>query len=119
MTFDDIMQWIGAIFILLGAALCFVGALGLVRLADVLNRMHAATKPQTLGLVLVTAGLGLSLQDPAATGMLLLVATIQLLTAPVAAQMVARVAYRTGAYRKDLIDPDPDETEHETETQTR
>ncbi len=98
-----IMDIAGAVLLLLGSLLCLTAAIGLLRLPDVLSRMHAATKPQTLGLLCVLIGLGLTLRQPAVTGLLVLVACLQLLTAPVAAHMVARTAYRTHQLDNDLI----------------
>ncbi len=98
-----IMDIAGAVLLLIGALLCLTAAIGLLRLPDVLSRMHAATKPQTLGLLCVLTGLGLTLRQPAVIGLLVLVAGLQLLTAPVAAHMVARTAYRTRQLDDDLI----------------
>ncbi|WP_175047908.1 monovalent cation/H(+) antiporter subunit G [Microlunatus speluncae] len=98
-----IMDIAGAVLLLLGSLLCLTAAIGLLRLPDVLSRMHAATKPQTLGLLCVLAGLGLTLRQPAVTGLLILVAALQLLTAPVAAHMVARTAYRTHQLDEELM----------------
>ena len=97
---------VGALILLLGAVLCLAAALGLVRFPDVLTRMHAATKPQTLGLLLVVTGVAISLRDPRTLGLLFLVAVLQLLTAPVAAHMVGRTAYRTGQVSEDITSPD-------------
>lgn len=103
---NPVMDIVGALFLLLGAMLCFAASVGLVRFPDVLARMHAATKPQTLGLLFVVAGVAFSLQNLKALGILLLVAVLQLLTAPVAAHMVSRTAYRTGQVRSDLLATD-------------
>ncbi|OYO18161.1 sodium:proton antiporter [Enemella dayhoffiae] len=84
------------VMLLLGAVLCVLAAIGLLRFPDLLSRMHAATKPQVLGVLLVLGGVALSLRSLPATGLLLLVATFQLLTAPVASQMMSRAALRTG-----------------------
>ncbi len=100
---NPVLDIIGAVFLLLGAMLCFAASVGLVRFPDVLTRMHAATKPQTLGLLFVVTGVAFSLQNLHALGILLLVAILQLLTAPVAAHMVSRTAYRTGQVRDDLL----------------
>lgn len=100
---DPILDWTGAICILVGAMLCLIAAIGLVRLPDVLNRMHAATKPQTLGLVLLSIGLSVTIREPAAAAMLFVVASLQLLSAPVSAQMVARTSYRSGDYDRTAI----------------
>ena len=50
--------------------------LGLVRFPDVLSRMHAGTKPQVLGVLLVMVGGAIRLQGWSATWMLLLVAVV-------------------------------------------
>jgi multicomponent Na+:H+ antiporter subunit G len=100
---NPVLDIIGAVFLLLGAMLCFAASVGLVRFPDVLTRMHAATKPQTLGLLFVVTGVAFSLQNLQVLGILLLVAILQLLTAPVAAHMVSRTAYRTGQVRDDLL----------------
>ena len=89
--------------LLAGAFLCLTAGLGLVRFPDVLSRMHAGTKPQVLGILLVMVGGAIRLQGLAAAWMLLLVAAFQLLTAPVSAHMISRVAYRRRHVRRDLL----------------
>ena len=96
----------GATLVLLGAFLCCAASVGLVRFPDVLSRMHAATKPQTLGLLLVVTGVAASLRTWAAFGTLVLVAVLQLTTAPVSAHLIARTVYRSNQIRRDLIDCD-------------
>jgi multicomponent Na+:H+ antiporter subunit G len=89
--------------LLAGSFLCLTAGLGLVRFPDVLSRMHAGTKPQVLGVLLVMVGGAIRLYGMAATWMLLLVAAFQLLTAPVSAHMISRVAYRRRHVRRDLL----------------
>jgi multicomponent Na+:H+ antiporter subunit G len=89
--------------LLAGAFLCLTAGVGLVRFPDVLSRMHAGTKPQVLGILLVMVGGAIRLQGLAAAWMLLLVAAFQLLTAPVSAHMISRVAYRRRHVRRDLM----------------
>ncbi|GAA0195891.1 MULTISPECIES: monovalent cation/H(+) antiporter subunit G [unclassified Aeromicrobium] len=96
MTTSLIVDIVSGALLLVGSALALIAAIGLVRFPDVLTRMHAATKPQTLGLLLVLAGLALRIRDPGALAIIGLVALFQLLTAPVSAHMVARAAFRTG-----------------------
>jgi multicomponent Na+:H+ antiporter subunit G len=86
-----------------GAFLCLTAGIGLVRFPDVLSRMHAGTKPQVLGVLLVMVGGAIRLQGLAAAWMLLLVAAFQLITAPVSAHMISRVAYRRRHVRRDLL----------------
>ena len=89
--------------LLAGSFLCLTAGLGLVRFPDVLARMHAGTKPQVLGVLLVMIGGVIRLHGWSATWMLLLVAVFQMLTAPVSAHMVSRVAYRRRHVRRDLL----------------
>ncbi|MFB9234422.1 monovalent cation/H(+) antiporter subunit G [Plantactinospora siamensis] len=89
-----------------GASFSLLAAIGLLRFPDVLSRIHAVTKPQTLGVLLVLTGVGLRLRDPADLGTLLVVAAFQLVMAPVAGQMIGRAAYRTGKVRRDLLEVD-------------
>ena len=89
--------------LLLGALLCLTAGLGLLRFPDVLTRMHAGTKPQVLGVLLIMVGAAIRLQGWSATWMLLLVAVFQMLTAPVSAHMISRVAYRRRHVRRDRL----------------
>jgi multicomponent Na+:H+ antiporter subunit G len=89
-------QVVASVFLLAGCALALVAGIGLVRLPDVFARMHAATKPATLGLLLVCIGAAVAdatLTDVAKLG---LVVVLQFLTAPVGAHMVGRAAYGAG-----------------------
>ncbi|MBD8079889.1 monovalent cation/H(+) antiporter subunit G [Cellulosimicrobium arenosum] len=85
-----------AVLLLTGGFLALAAGVGVMRFPDLLARMHAATKPQVLGLVLVLAGLALRLHSWGAAATLLLVVVFQLLSSPVAAHMVGRAGFRTG-----------------------
>lgn len=87
---------IAAVLILLGCALALVAAIGLQRFDDVFARMHAATKPATLGVALVLVGTAVRLATLGDAAKLALVLALQFTTAPTAAHMVARAAYRSG-----------------------
>ena len=88
---------LSGVLLLGGVLLAVVAAIALVRFPDVFSRMHAATKPSTLGLLLIVLGASLRMDDRSDTVKLLLVAAFQFITAPVAAHMVGRAAYRAGA----------------------
>lgn len=94
---------LAALCLLGGALLAFAAGMGVLRFPDLLSRMHAATKPQVLGLVLVLLGLALRLRSGPVLSILALVVVFQLLTSPVAAHMVGRAGYRTGKVRHDLL----------------
>ncbi|MEX2291437.1 MAG: monovalent cation/H(+) antiporter subunit G [Mycobacteriales bacterium] len=91
-----VLDVLSSLLMLSGVALAVLAGLGLVRFPDVFSRMHAATKPATLGLLLVTVGAALRQDDGGNATKLLLVAAFQFLTAPVAAHMIGRAAYRSG-----------------------
>src|SRR3954452_14888132 len=102
MTWTTVADVASAICLLGGAFLAFAAGVGVLRFPDLLARMHAGTKPQVLGLVLVLIGLALRLRSGGAVWALVLVAVFQMLTAPVAAHMVGRAGYRTGKVGHDL-----------------
>lgn len=93
MTAADIAT---AVLMPLGALFAFVGTIGLVRFPTLLGRVHAATKPDTVGLVLILAGAAFQLDDIRAAAWLGLAALFQFLTVPVLAQTLGRVAYSRG-----------------------
>ena len=82
-----------------GLVLGVVSAVGLNRFDGVLMRIHAASKPQVLGLILVFAGASLAAGSWSLAGFLLLVLLAQMLTVPVASVMVGRAAFRRGFVR--------------------
>jgi multicomponent Na+:H+ antiporter subunit G len=100
---ETVADVVAVVLLLLGAFLCLTAGLGLVRFPDVLTRMHAGTKPQVLGVLLIMVGAAIRLQGWSATWMLLLVAAFQMLTAPVSAHMISRVAYRRRHVRRDRL----------------
>ena len=93
-----------------GVLLAVVAGVGLVRFPDVFSRMHAATKPATLGILLVGCGAALRVDDRSDAAKILLVVAFQFLTAPVAGHMIGRAAARTDAGAKDqlVVDELPD-----------
>lgn len=96
MNWTDLAALIGAILLLLGAFLSLAAAIGLLRFPDVVSRMHAAAKPQTLGMLFLVSGAWLSVLDLRALGLVVLVVAFQFFTIPVSTHMMARAAYRAG-----------------------
>ncbi|MDR6866982.1 multicomponent Na+:H+ antiporter subunit G [Microbacterium resistens] len=101
----DATVWV---LVLLGALLCLTAAIGLLRFRDVPTRLHAATKPQVLGLLVICIAIALSQRS--VIGILLGVALVvpvvlmQFATAPLSAHMVGRQAYRNGTIdRRSLV----------------
>lgn len=103
MNWDLVADVAASVCLIGGALLAFAAGVGVLRFPDLLSRMHAGTKPQVLGLILVLIGLSLRLRSGGAVWALVLVALFQMLTAPVAAHLVGRAGYRTGKVRRDLL----------------
>ncbi|MFG2074320.1 multicomponent Na+:H+ antiporter subunit G [Nonomuraea maritima] len=87
--------------LLLGAALTLSASVGLLRFRAMLDRMHAGTKPQVVGVLLVLLAMWLHRPSWRYAGPLLLVAAAQVITVSVAAYMVARAEYRDQSSRDD------------------
>jgi len=103
MSFDDILDIISLVFLILGAFLSVAAGVGLVRFPDALSRLHAATKPQILGLVFVLAAIALEARSWSTLLVLAPILVFQMLTAPISAHMVGRAGYRHGNFRKDIM----------------
>ncbi|MEO5840326.1 MAG: monovalent cation/H(+) antiporter subunit G [Acidimicrobiales bacterium] len=54
---------LGDLLALAGAVLVLISAVGVVRFADPLARMHALAKASTLGVLLILLGAGINLAD--------------------------------------------------------
>lgn len=95
-----------AVLLVVGAALTLAAAIGLWRLPDPLSRLHAATKPQILGLILVVIAIAISARNPTVLFLLVPVIVFQLLTAPISAHMVGRAGYRNGDFDPAYLEVD-------------
>ena len=93
---NAVLDTAAVLLILIGALLCLTAAIGLLRFRDVPTRLHAATKPQVLGLMLIALAIALSVRSWAAIAFLVPIVLIQLATAPLSAHMVGRQSYRNG-----------------------
>lgn len=103
MTIDMVLDATALVFMLLGALLSVAGGVGLIRFPDALSRMHAATKPQVVGLMLVLGAIALSDRSWATLLVLAPILLFQMMTAPVSAHMIGRAAYRAGNVNEDYL----------------
>ncbi|CAJ1494601.1 monovalent cation/H(+) antiporter subunit G [[Mycobacterium] kokjensenii] len=85
---------IAGVLVLAGSVLALTAAIGVVRFPDTLARMHSATKPQVLGLILVLLGALIRLRGSHDAGMVIVSIVFTLITAPVVAHRVGRLAYQ-------------------------
>ncbi|MGV9709284.1 monovalent cation/H(+) antiporter subunit G [Gordonia sp. NPDC003424] len=98
-----IIDIISAILLILGATAALTTSIGMLRFPDTLSRMHAATKPQTFGLLLVLIGAMLRLGHNVDVGMLILAGLFALITAPVIAHRIGRLVYQEQRARDGLM----------------
>ena len=108
---------VGAL-ILLSAFLSMAAGIGILRFPDVPTRLHAATKPQVLGLAVVLLTIVLRVPTWGVLSTVVLIMTFQLLTQPMTAHMLGRAAYRSDHVRRDLLIEDDlgrDIEEHDQE----
>lgn len=89
--------------IVLGLIVVAISILGLFRLRDALERIHAGALTDTLGVLLVLAGVAVLCGWTAHTLKILVLLVILWLTSPVTAHLVARMELVTGR------DMDPDQ----------
>jgi len=109
---DNMLEILGAILVLLGSIFLFLGALGLVRMPDLFNRIQAGTKASTLGTFLSL--IGLLLITPEWWGKLILLMIFILITNPVSSHVLARAAHFIGVPLADKTVTDKYKQEEKT-----
>lgn len=87
-----------AILLVLGAALAFIGSLGLVKLPDFYMRLHGPTKATTLGIgsILGASILYMAATEGAISFNEVLITLFLFITAPVSAHLASKAALHTG-----------------------
>jgi multicomponent Na+:H+ antiporter subunit G len=88
------MSLLGDLLMIIGAMFCFLGALGLLRMPDVYNRIQAGTKAVTLGSISLLLGVGM--HHPEWWAKLLVIALFILLTNPIGSSALARAFRNAG-----------------------
>lgn len=113
------MQWnviTGSILTLTGSIFLFLGALGIVRMPDIYNRMQAGTKATTLGTMLTLLGVGIYRYEW--IGQTLILIVFIALTNPISSHALARAAHfkKIPLIEKSVIDKlEEDESKPEDE----
>jgi len=88
--------WISMIFIFVGTLFILISAIGILRMPDLLMRMHAATKAGTLGAGMILIGVIFHFQKWSVTVEGILTILFIFITAPIASHLLARAAYFRG-----------------------
>lgn len=101
-----ILDLIAVVCMVVGCLMSLAAAVGLVRFPDLLSRMHAGTKPQVFGLLLLLTSVAIEGRDPAMIPLLILAWLFMLLTVPVSAHMVGRSSYRSKHLREENLTQD-------------
>ena len=86
------IEILAGVFMLIGAAFTLIASVGIIRLPDVLTRMHASTKAGTLGATLILVAAALMFGGSSATAKCIAAVLFLLLTAPLAAHMIGRAS---------------------------
>lgn len=95
-----------AVLMFVGAFFTLVASVGLLRMPDLFMRLSATTKAATLGIALVLAAAALHFNHAGVTGRVIAIIVFVILTAPVAAHMIARAAYFNGVplWKRSIYD---------------
>lgn len=87
---------IGILLLLAGLGFMIVGSLGILVLPDFFARTHAASKVDTVGIVVALIGIAFLGQGRVDGDKALLAAFLVMLTNPVSAHALAKAAYASG-----------------------
>ncbi len=99
-----LLSALGHVLLLIGAIFLCISGLGILRMPDVWNRMHAGTKATTLGSIAFMLGLGLI--RPEWLPKLLVIALFIVLTNPVSSHALARAVHGVPEEKPDNLQRD-------------
>ena len=83
-----------SVFLLLGGFFALIAAIGVLRLPDVLMRMHASTKAGVLGSSLILIAGAIFLAEIEITARVVAIILFLMLTSPIGAHMIGRASVR-------------------------
>lgn len=117
MTESTLMQSLVSFFLLSGALLGLLAAIGIIRLPDLPTRMHASTKSGALGTALIMFGVIFAFTEASVILRAIAIILFIVITAPVAAHVIARAGYFVGVSLwsgtvKDMLKESYDPTTH-------
>ncbi len=91
-----IIEWLTAFLLLAGSIFMLIAALGVLRMPDLLTRMHATTKAGVLGAGLTMVAVALHFGTEPVIAKAVAVIAFLILTAPVAAHAIGRAGHFVG-----------------------
>ena len=95
-TWSTVLTYLGVAILTLGSAMTLIAAIGVVKLPTLLQRQHAATKPQLTGFILTCLGLVAIRQTWSWLTVVILAIVLQTITAPIGAHLIGRTAKQRG-----------------------
>lgn len=109
---------ISGILMIMGAAFMLIAAIGLLRMPDLMMRMHASTKAGALGGGLILLSVAVFFGELGVATRALAAVAFVILTAPVAAHMIGRAAYFIGVplWEGTMVDELRDRYDPRTQT---
>ena len=91
----SVLQIVAGVLVVAGAFFSVIAGIGVLRFPDVYSRMHAASKAGTVGSGAMLLALAILADDIGVATRAIAAIAFFLLTAPIAAHLLARVAYST------------------------
>ncbi|MDY6915003.1 MAG: monovalent cation/H(+) antiporter subunit G [Candidatus Cloacimonadota bacterium] len=90
------MELAGSIITLIGSIFLFLGALGIVRMPDIYNRMQSGTKATTLGSILFMVGIAVGFAHCTCLPKIIILILFIIFTNPISSHALARAAHHIG-----------------------
>jgi len=87
-----VTSWLTVALIVGGTLVTLLAAVGMLRFPDIFTRMHATSKPASLGLILFAIAAAIQIGGVAGTVKVVLVILFVFLKAPVSSQALSRAA---------------------------
>ena len=84
---------VAAFALVISGVLAALAGLALLRFPDAVTRLHASAKSATIGLIAATLAAAIEVDTIGAGVLLILVAALLFLSAPIASSLLARAAY--------------------------
>ena len=100
------MELLGAIITLLGSIFLLLGALGIVRMPDVYNRMQAGAKATTLGSIFFLLGISVGHHQCGCVGKVIILILFIVITNPISSNAIARASHFIGIKLADISKKD-------------
>lgn len=99
-------QVVVGVLVVGGGLFSLIAAIGVVRLPDILVRMHASTKAGTLGAGMILLAVAVFFREGDVSARVAAGIAFLVLTAPVAAHMIARASYFAGVplWKETVLD---------------